>query len=155
MDKVIVTTLLIIAGVVAAVVLYNAVYPAVIQSGDALTSRQRRMDERLNSQIEIIHAAPYGVTTKTAYVWVKNIGSSRISSIERCGVFFGPDGNFTRIPYGTGNSHWTYEIEGDDTEWDPTTTLKIIIDYEETLDGRYFVKVVLPNGISDEYYFSK
>jgi archaellum component FlaF (FlaF/FlaG flagellin family) len=156
LDKTIITGLLIIAGVITAVLLYNAVYPAVIQSSDALTGRQRRIDERLNSQIEIIHVAPWGVSNvKTVYVWVKNIGSSRVEAIEYCDVFFGPEGNFSRIPYSTGDPHWTYQVEND-TEWNPTATLKITIDYTgETLtSSRYFVKVTLPSGVSDEYYFS-
>jgi len=156
LDKTIVTALLIIAGVVSAVLLYNTVYPAVIQSSDALTSRQRRIDERLKSQIEIIHAAPWGVSNvKTVYVWVKNVGSLRIAAIEGCDVFFGPEGNFSRIPYSTGDPHWTYEVEND-TEWNPTTTLKITIEYEASglADDRYFVKMALPNAVSDEYYFS-
>jgi len=156
LDKTIITALLIIAGVVSAVLLYNAVYPAIIQSSDALTGRQRRIDERLSSQIEIIHAVPWGVSdVKTVYVWVKNVGSSRVAAIESCDVFFGPEGNFSRIPYSAGDPHWTYQVEND-TRWNPTVTLKITIDYAgETLTGgRYFVKVVLPNGVSDEYYFS-
>jgi len=156
LDKTIITAMLIIAGVVSAVLLYNTVYPAVIRSGDALMGRQRRIDERLNSQIEIIHVAPWGVSDiKTVHVWVKNVGSSRIAAIESCDVFFGPEGNFSRIPYNTGDPHWTYQVENG-TEWDPTVTVKISIDYaEETLaSGRYFVKVTLPNGISDEYYSS-
>jgi archaellum component FlaF (FlaF/FlaG flagellin family) len=155
LDKTIITALLIIAGVVSAVVLYNAVYPAIIQSGDALTGRQRRIDERINSQIEIIHAVPWGVcNVDTVYVWVKNIGSSRIAAVENCDVFFGPEGNFSRISYGTGDSRWTYQVENG-TEWNPTATLKITIEYVNQLgDERYFVKVVLPNGVSDEYYFS-
>lgn len=156
MDKTIITAMLIIAGVVSAVLLYNTVYPAVIQSGDALTSRQRRIDERLNSQIEIIHAAPWGVSNvKTVHVWVKNVGSSRIAAIESCDVFFGPEGNFSRIPYNTGDPHWTYQVENG-TAWDPTVTLKISIDYvgEPLASGRYFVKVTLPSGVSDEYYSS-
>ncbi|MDY6875193.1 MAG: hypothetical protein SWK90_03185 [Chloroflexota bacterium] len=156
MDKTIVTALLIIAGVVSAVLVFNTIYPAVIQSSDAMTGRQRRIDERLNSQVEIIHAAPYGVLLiDTVFVWAKNVGSSRIAAIENCDVFFGPDGAFYRVPYGTGASHWTYEVENG-ARWDPTVTLKITLDLEDNLDDgeRYFVKVILPNGVSDEYYFS-
>jgi len=152
---------MIIAGVVTAVLVFNTIYPAVVQSSEALNSRQRRMDERLHSQIEIIHAVPYGASSKVAYAWVKNIGSTRVLAIESCDVFFGPEGNFSRIPYNgpygeAGQSRWTYQLENDD-EWDPTATLKIIIDYQDNLqDGeRYFLRVVLPNGISDEYYFGK
>jgi archaellum component FlaF (FlaF/FlaG flagellin family) len=149
LDKVITTALLIIAGVVVAVMLYNVVYPAVIQSGEALTRRQRRIDERLDSQIEIIHATGR-VSTSNAYVWVKNVGSSSIKTIERCDIFFGPEGNFSRISYGD----WTYAIEND-TEWKPAATLGITITGDLLVaDTTYFVKVGLPNGVSDDYYFS-
>ena len=158
MDKIIVTALLIVAGVVAAIVLYNAVYPAIADSGDALTRRQRQIDERLQSQIEIIHAAPWGESSDVAWVWVKNVGSRRISAIESCDIFFGPEGNFRRLTYGAAEGGWDYVVE-QGTEWDPTMTLKITISNHdgETLDvqTRYFVKVTTPNGVSDEYYFSK
>jgi flagellar protein FlaG len=155
LDKIIVTALLIVAGVVTAVILYNTVYPAITESGDALTRRQRQIDQRLQSQIEIIHAAPDGAVTNGAWVWVKNVGSQRISPIESCDVFFGPEGNFSRLSYGDGDGQWTAEVENG-TEWDPSTTLKITVLYDENLaDGtRYYVKVTTPNGISDEYYFS-
>jgi hypothetical protein len=152
LDKIIVTALLTIAGVVTAVLLFNTIYPAAIESGTAMTGMERRIDERLKSQIEIIHATP--ISTTNAYVWVKNVGSVRIKAIERCDVFFGPEGNFARIPYDEGPKFWVYELEGNDTEWDPTATLKITIYWGATVSGRHFFKMVLPNGVSDEYYFS-
>lgn len=154
MDKTIVTALLIIAGVVSAVLVFNTIYPAAVQSGDALTSRQRRIDERLQSQIEIIHATGESDNSDVS-VWVKNVGSLRISAIERCDVFFGPEGDFASIPYNEGKPHWEYELENS-TRWDPSATLKIIIRYGDTYPsaGRHFLKVVIPNGISDEYYFN-
>lgn len=157
MDKILVTVFLTIAGVVTAIVLFNTIYPAAIQSGAAMTGMERRIDERLRSQIEIIHAT--GKTTNSdVSVWVKNIGSVRISAIERCDVFFGLEGQFARIPYGNdkGPPYWEYTLENDDTEWNPAATLKILIRYGGTFPpaGRYFLKAVLPNGVSDEYYFS-
>jgi len=154
LDKIVVTTLLIIAGVVSAVLVFNTIYPAAVQGGDALTSRQRRIGERLRSQIEIIHATGQSDNNNVS-VWVKNVGSSRISAIESCDVFFGPESNFARIPYGAGTPYWEYELENGGA-WDPTATLKILIRYGETYPsaGRHFLKVVIPNGISDEHYFS-
>ena len=155
MDKVITTALLIIAGVVVTVMLYNVVYPAVIRSGDALVGRQRRIDDRLSSQIEIIHATGR-VNTNLAYGWVKNIGSSRIVAIERCDVFFGPEGNFSRIPYDDDPSCspcWTSKVVND-TKWEPMATLGITITSSSLQNELYFVKVILPNGISDDYYFT-
>jgi len=156
LDKTIVTALMIIAGVVSVVLVFNTIYPALIQSGNAIVGRGRNIDERLQSQIEIVHAVAYGDVTKVVYVWVKNVGSLSIGAVDQCDVFFGPEGNFTRLPYDQGASHWTYTVENG-TGWVPTATVKITIDYQDFLvDGqRYFVKVVLPNGVSDEYYFSK
>ncbi len=156
MDKTIVTAILLIAGLVVAVVLFKAIYPAVIQSSTAMNLRQRRIQERFNSQIEIIHAAEDGGYSDIALVWVKNIGSLRIIPVESCDIFFGPDGDFARIPYGASDPGWTYEVEND-VEWKATATVKITVDLDYNLaDGeRYFVKVVTPNGVFDEYYFSK
>ena len=153
MDKVIVTAFLVIAGVVTAVLVFNTIYPAAVQSGDAMTQRGRRIEERLKSRIEIIHATADG---SNALVWVKNVGSLRISAIDRCDVFFGPEDNFSRVPYGqeAGNPYWTWKIENG-SHWDPTATLQITVTNSSLLEGRYFVKVIAPNGVSDEDFFSK
>jgi len=152
LDKMIVTGLLVIAGVLSAVMAFNALFPAIAQSGDAMTGMERRLDDRLKSQVEIIHAARSG---DTALVWAKNVGSSRLVGLASVDVFFGPEGNFTRIPYGSGTPHWEYTIENG-TEWTPAATVKIsIVNYTFSGPGtRYFVKVVLPNGVDDEYTFS-
>jgi len=154
LDKTIVTAFMVIAGVVSAVFVFNAIYPAVVQSGDAMTAMERRIDERLKSQIEIIHATGDG---SNALVWVKNIGSSSIGAVERCDVFFGPESDFSRIPHedeAAGTPYWEGEV-ANDTDWKPTATLQITITYGSVLSGRYFVKVVTPNGLSDECYFSE
>ena len=155
MDKTIITAFMVIAGVISAVFVFNTIYPAVVRSGDAMTSMEMRIDERLRSQVEIIHASEWSGTN--AYVWVKNIGSSSIKAVERCDVFFGPEGNFARIPHEdetTGTPYWSWSVEND-TDWKPSATLRITITYGLPLSGRYFVKVVHPNGLSDAYYFSK
>jgi hypothetical protein len=157
LDKTIITTLLIIAGVVAAVTAFRAIYPAIVQSSQAISSMEGRLDERLKSQIEIIHAAPGDQSNpQWAFIWVKNVGSLSVKPVERCDVFFGPEGNFVSVPYGGSSTpNWEYEVEND-SYWNPRATLRINIDYGQVLpDGRYFVKVTLPNGVSDEYFFSK
>jgi hypothetical protein len=157
LDKTITTAFLIIAGVVSAVALFSAVYPAVILGGDALRRMEGRVSERLSSQIEIIHATQDPVEQTEALVWVKNVGSLRIRAIENCDVFFGLEGDFGRASHGSGSGTlwWTWVLEENGSDWDPTTTLKITIHDTGGLSaGRYFVKVTIPNGIDDEYYFS-
>ena len=49
---------------------------------------------------------------------------------------------------------WGYSLEND-TEWRNSATLKITINYSSDPGaGMYFTKMIIPNGISDEYFFS-
>jgi hypothetical protein len=73
-------------------------------------------------------------------------------------LFFGLDGNFNRIATideaGGTFPYWEWEVEND-TNWNPTATLKITIHSDSPLpSGRYFVKIILPNGVSTEYFLS-
>ncbi len=155
MDKVIVTGFLIMAGVVSAITVFNSVYPAIGQSSDAITSMQGRVDDRLKTQIEIIYGAKsIDQSGDIVLIWVKNTGSLRISAVEASDLFFGPEGNFSRIPYGVGAPHWSYTIEND-AQWNPTRTIQITISgYGSLPAGRYYAKVVLANGLSSDYFLS-
>ncbi len=164
MDKVITTTLLIVISMIMAIFLFNAAYPAVVQGSEAITNMAARTDERMKSQITIIHATgeldsdgfwqdSNGNGQFEVFLWVKNVGSSRIIALEQSDVFFGPEGNFGRIAYNTGTyPYWTGSLENA-TEWTPTATLKITIHYGVPLTaGRYFAKVTLPNGVASDYF---
>ncbi len=158
MDKTITTAFLIIAGVISAIALFSAVYPAVILGGDALRRMEVRVSDRMSSQIEIIHATQNPLNQLEAFVWVKNVGSLRIRPIENCDIFFGLEGDFGRASYGSdsGAPYWTAVLENGSDDWGPTATLKITIKIHDTdplSAGRYFIKVTIPNGIDDEYYF--
>jgi hypothetical protein len=151
LDKTIVTALLVMAGVISAVFVFNSIYPAIGQSSSAITNMEARVDERLKSQVEVVHAAKSG---SDVVIWAKNIGSLTVDSVESSDLFFGPEGNFMRIPYGSGMPHWEYSIENN-AAWQPTATIRMtIIGYSPLNAGRYFVKLSLPNGIADEYFFS-
>ena len=157
MDKAITTALLIIAGVICVMFVFNSVYPAVNRSSAAMVSMAEKMDERMKSRINIVHAAN-SADRKTIYLWVKNVGTLRIVNIDETDVFFGPSDNFSRIPYvddaGGSYPQWSYTLEND-TEWLTGATLKITITYDSDPGaGTYFAKVVIPIGISDEYFFS-
>lgn len=151
MDKIMVTLLLIVAGIVCSIVLLNAVYPAITGSSGAIIEAADNIDGRIKSNITIIEMTHDG---SDAYVWIKNTGVARIDGISNSDVFFGQEGNFDRIPYGGSSApYWEYELENDD-RWNKSSTLKITIHETEAISGDYFFKLVIPNGLSDERYYS-
>jgi archaellum component FlaF (FlaF/FlaG flagellin family) len=156
-DKIITTTLLIIAGIVCTMLVFNTAYPMVSRSTQAMVSTAEKVDDRMVSRVNIVHAANTA-NRQTVYIWVKNIGSSRILSIEESDVFFGQEDDFCRIPHdgdaGEEYPRWEYSIENN-TEWVSGATLKITITYtSDPGAGTYYIKIVIPNGVMDEYYFS-
>ncbi len=135
----------------------NTVLPAVHRTSGALTSTASVLDDRLSSQIEIVHATGESGTTD-ADIWVKNIGATVIDPLERIDLFFGPQGEFARIPYGGASCSapcWEYTLEND-TKWTPTATLHITIHVSDALESDvvYYTKVVAPNGSSDAKFFT-
>jgi archaellum component FlaG (FlaF/FlaG flagellin family) len=161
--------LLVIASVIGAALLINAVYPSIVRSSNAISRISQQVDQRIESQISIPYGAAeldkFGVwvdsdgdTRFDVWVWVKNVGSARILGIDQTDVFFGTEGNFRRIPYvddaaGTFPS-WSYVIENG-TEWGSTVTVKLTIHYAAALTtGIYIVKVVVPSGAYGELFFS-
>ncbi len=166
MDKVITTALLIVASMVMAVALFNIAYPAIVRSGDAIDGMVSRAEDRLRSQIVIVHAAaewhdgaPHDLNASgdiEAVIWVKNVGSTRLAAVERLDVFFGTEGNFARIPHAsqsTAGPYWQASVENA-PEWTPTATLRITLHNAPLSAGRQFVKVVTPGGAAHEYFWS-
>ena len=157
MDKAITTALLIIAGVVCMIFVFNSVYPMLNRSSQAMVSMAEQVDERMKSRISIVHAANSSDRT-LVYIWIKNVGTQRIVAVESSDLFFGQENDFERIPYvGDAPSsypQWAYNLEND-TEWQTSATLKVTITYSiAPVAGTYYIKFIIPNGIADEYYFS-
>ncbi|MDX1992610.1 MAG: hypothetical protein SF029_09480 [bacterium] len=167
MDKAITTALLIVISMILAVMLFNVAYPAVVEGGDAITSMAGRTQDQMRTQIRLIHATgeldsagwwqdTNGNGQFDVLLWVKNIGDSRITAVDQLDVFFGPEGNFARIPHESAANgslpSWTWTVENA-AEWTPTATLRITIRFSLPLtSGRYFAKVVTPSGVEDETF---
>ncbi|MBZ0297687.1 MAG: hypothetical protein K8L99_34340 [Anaerolineae bacterium] len=168
MDKTITSGIMIIISMIMALMLFNTTYPAIIRGGDAISSMTERTNDRLRSQISVIHAAAeldesgwWHDTNSNGdfdvFVWVKNVGEMRVTALDNLDVFFGPETNYVRIPHesvATGYPYWNWEVENG-TEWLSAATLKISIHYSGALvSGRYFAKVTTSSGISSEYFLS-
>ena len=162
--------MLTIAGVAATGAILNAVFPLVSRSASAVVTASASVDDRLKSDIAIVHAVgeldsggsfddTNGNGLFDIFLWVKNVGDTRILSISNTDLFLGPKGNFTRIPHETQVEEgvyprWNSSIEND-TEWGPKATIKVTITYGSTqVQATYDAKVVIPNGVSDEFFFS-
>jgi hypothetical protein len=149
--------MLTIAAIVSIVAVVNAVIPSVGRTTGALVSASGTVEERIASQIEIVHAT--GIDSDPdADLWVKNIGAASIVALDRVDVFFGPQGDFQRIPQGDPGCTapcWEYTIENA-TAWEPTATLHITIHAATALatGTTYYVKVVTPNGVADSKFFT-
>jgi hypothetical protein len=150
-DKAITTALLIVAGVVCMIFVFNSVYPMINHSSAAMVSMAEQVDERMKSRTN-------NSTRTEVYLWIKNIGTQRIVAVEESDLFFGQEDNFNRVPYytdaGEDYPYWDFELEND-TAWETSATIKVTITYSSDPGaGTYFTKFIIPNGISDEYYFS-
>jgi archaeal flagellar protein FlaG len=156
MDKVIVTVLLIIGGVVAAFAIMNGVYPALQRSSSAINTATDQVDDQIKSQIEIINVSS---NASTVQVWVKNTGTSFIAHIENTDIFLAQQVNIDRLNYGDESTlppYWNYQLVGGGTVWGPTVTNEITLHLASPLTpGSYQIKVVIPNGISDEATFGE
>ena len=168
-DKVITTALLVIAGVVASALVMNAVFPAISRSGNSIVRVAQSVDDRIQTQISVVYAASeldengaWQDTDSDTYfdvwVWVKNVGASRILGVDQTDIFFGTEGNFARIPHtndaGGTYPQWSHTIENG-TEWSTTATTKFTLHYSTTLaTDTYTVKVVTPQGAFDSHFFS-
>ena len=149
--------MLTIAAIVSVVAVTNAVLPSVGRTTGALISTSSVVQDRIASQIEIVHATGQD-GNPDADVWVKNIGAATVDPVDRIDVFFGPSGDFQRIPYGGSGCTapcWEYTIENA-TDFEPTATIDIIVhDTANLATGQtYYVKVVTPNGVDDSKYFT-
>ena len=155
MEKAITSALLIIASIVAAMALVNAVIPATSKSAGALLNANTVAADRIRTDIEIVHASGNATTDKIV-VWVKNVGTTRIIPINTSDVILEtPDGGVTRLPYVAGctSECWDYAIEGSSTDWTDTVTVKFTL--ATSVDtGVHSVTVSVFNAVSATKDFS-
>ena len=156
MDKVLVTTLLTMAAVVAAVMVVNTMLPALGRSTSAVLSSSTAASDRLKTDTEIIHvASDTSGSPKIVYAWVKNVGGAEITAIDSSDLFFKTSTTFDRLSYNASCSSdcWSYSIE-DDTIWRPGATIKVTINLTTLGSGDYLVRFVTHNAVSAEKEFT-
>ncbi len=159
MDKVIVTGLLIVGAVTAAVVVILTIGPSIGGTSQSVVESQGEAAARIKTSIEIIAVASNSAGTKVE-AWVKNVGVSTVDSIDKSDVFLIKSGTrFDAMTYsGSGsNKTWTGDL-GNNSSWDRGVSLHVTITLSggDVLgSGNHILRVSTFNGITDEKTFSK
>jgi len=148
------TALFLITAVVASAVLINAMYPVIQNMAGTFSSSTHESDVRIRTDFKIIatHASD-----GTVQVWMKNIGSERISlaEIKKGDVFCGAVGSFDHLTYTNITpvaNQWTEEFgTGYDLNankfWDSGETVKVTGKTSFSSGDKIFFQFALPNGI--------
>ena len=159
MDKVITSALLIIASVVAAMALINAVIPAMSQSSGALLQANSAAADRIRTDIEIVHVASdtSGGSEDQIVVWVKSVGPNKIVLIENTDVFLTMPSTVKRLTYDAGGAveSWNYTVENG-TDWTQSVTVKLTLHLTDAsvVAGAYSITVAVYNSVSATKDFS-
>jgi len=124
------TAMFLIAAVIAAAILLNAVFPVIYTMAGTFSQSSREADSRIRTDFKIINTY---AKSGTAQIWMKNIGNNRIAyaDINQSDVFIGVPGNFETVPKKVGSlggNGWNYEVVSDtNTYWDSAETLHMTV----------------------------
>ena len=161
-EETISTAILTVATIIAAVVLLNAIYPALYSASGSILSMNSVTVDRMKTDLKVLTEYP-GTDAEGHFslvVWVKNTGDTVIkeSDLGLTDIYLYPgNGVSTRISRSGDTRYWDYVILGGDgdRDWDPVETLQVTIDYGSPLPaGTAKFRIVLDNGVYAEDTFS-
>ncbi|MGA2934880.1 MAG: flagellin [Methanomicrobiales archaeon] len=124
-SETIVTAIFLITAVVAAGILTSQIFPAIYTVSGTVSSSTQKADQRMRTDIAIVNT--FANESHYAQVWLKNVGSNRISEsdLDMSTVWV----NYQALTHNDPSlpsDGWTYEIlENPNTYWDPGETLHI------------------------------
>ena len=153
MAQTITTAMLVIASLIAAIALINAVMPALGKSASALSSANSEAAKRIRTDIDVIYAT--GNTSGTITIWVKNVGTQTIRSVESSDIIIIKPNGVSRLSYVSGCSSecWDYTLEDNASSWSTAVTVKFTVT-TTVATGSYSVSVAAPNGVTAVKDFS-
>ena len=153
MSQTITTAMLVIASLIAAIALINAVLPATGKSASALAAANSEAARRIKTDIDIIYAT--GNTSGTITIWVKNVGTQVIRSVEDSDIFIIKPTGVSRLSYVSGCSSecWDYELADSKSAWTTAVTVKFTVTTSVST-GSYSVSIAAPNGVTAVKDFS-
>ncbi len=157
MDKVIVTALLTIGSVTAAMMVIFAIGPSISSSSQAVTESQNETANRIRTSIEIIAVTADAAGTQID-AWVKNVGVEPIRAISKTDVFIiTPGTRFDSMTYNTGGGDDTWTDNPVSSPWNRSDTLHIVVTLPAAsplVSGDHKFRVSTSNGITADKTFS-
>ena len=166
MDKIIVTSILIIAAITTAAIVVFSVTSNTRKDSQITANIQSSQGDQIRTKIRIVSvsANPQGSSIRA---WARNIGSSDIEPINGIDVFLERMDNTwgTYIPFSVNNSlSWSLESSSDSGTssaiWEVDETVQFIINFpaDPSLPladrpGIYQITLVTPNGVVETKSF--
>lgn len=160
------SSIMIIGAVLGAAVLITAILPAIFSAGDTFGTVSSSAEQKLRTDFRIVNSYTTSAGD-TVQVWMKNIGSNRISDneIQNSDVFIGLGSAYGRYDYDSSNTpptepdegKFNFDISGTtDDYWDVGETVEIIAKYSSGTTGTNNVlfTFALPNSIRRSVTFS-
>jgi archaellum component FlaG (FlaF/FlaG flagellin family) len=159
MDKVIVSGLLIIASITAAVMTISIITPALGSNSESIVRSNRIASDFASTGFNGLTAVADGGNGATISAWFKNVGSVDVEPISAIGVFLltgdGLSGRY--ILYSsdvTASDRWAVVQPADSKVWARGETLQIQLTLDPSIStGTYKVSLKTPNGISGDISF--
>ncbi|MDD3041711.1 MAG: hypothetical protein PHV51_02305 [Methanosarcinaceae archaeon] len=158
--EVIVSAILMIASVIAAVTFVNAIIPSVYELSQSYNSVARNMEDQFKTDIEIIFVYPHDETgNDTVSLWIKNVGSSEIpfENLIYSNIFLSSSSQYCNPDFESASPpSWNYtSVDKTDNIWGRGETIELTITPGFELSGKYQISFYLYNGISVSDTFSK
>jgi len=158
MDKVIVTALLTIGAVTAALVVIFSITPSINSASQAVAESQRESAGRIRTSIEIIAVTSNAAGTQID-AWVKNVGVEPISPVDKTDVFvITPGTRFDAMTFNAAGGDNTWYDNPLSSPWNRSDTLHMVITLPVASalgPGDHRLKVSTRNGIVADKTFSK
>ena len=161
MEKVIVSGLLIIASIIAAVLTITVLAPQSVDSKNSLLASNRVATSSVGTNVDGIKAVPDNGSGVTISAWLKNVGSVDVEPISAIDVFLltGNRLGGRYIPFSNGptaTDSWVVVQPADSNVWARGETLQIRLDLDPInpiSPGTYMVSLTTPNGVSTDISF--
>ena len=161
MDKVIVSGLLLIASVAAAVITISIITPALGSNNESIVRSNEVASNLTSTGVDGLTAVVDGGSGLNISAWFKNVGSADIDPISEIDVFL-LAGNRTRgryIPYSAdpiSTDRWETVLPVNSSVWARGDTLQIRLTLDSSSPisiGRYHLSLTTPIGISGDVHF--